>query len=67
MSEKVECAAATVADHMDQILKVFKPGSKITVIVRQPDDPEGLMDFCLSNDSLDEAIALLQRRKGGAA
>lgn len=34
-----------VAAHMDQILSYFKPGKKITVLVRSPDNPEGDFTF----------------------
>ena len=48
---------------MEAILREFKPGAKITVVVRAADDPQGLRDFVLSNDTIDDAIAVLQRRK----
>lgn len=60
----VQAVSERVANHMDAILKEFKSGSKITVIVRQADDPDGRRDFVLSNDTLDGGIAVLRRRKG---
>lgn len=30
-----------VADHMEKIQGMFKAGARITVLVRQPNDPEG--------------------------
>lgn len=50
-----------VAMHLDEIRQLFVEGSKITVIVRQAGKPE--QDFTLSDDQLDEAIAVLQRSK----
>jgi len=62
-NNRVQNVAEQVADHMDEILRFFKPGAKITVIVRRPEHPDGRQDFVLSNDTLDEAIAALQQRK----
>lgn len=50
-----------VADPMDNILKMFKPGAKITVLVRAPGYPD--RDFCMTNDSPAEAIEMLTRRQ----
>ncbi|MDR7232258.1 hypothetical protein J2X45_003364 [Caulobacter sp. BE264] len=60
MKSGLEFAAEKIADHMDKILTHFKPGSKITVLVRQPDNDQA--DFCLSNDDIAQALAALQRR-----
>ncbi|MBD8665262.1 hypothetical protein IFT59_18640 [Rhizobium sp. CFBP 8752] len=49
---------------MDKILTNFKSGSKITVLVRAPGKPNA--DFCLTDDDLDEVIAMVRRRKGEA-
>lgn len=57
-------ATKRVADCMDQILTNFKDGAKITVLVRYPEKPNA--DFCLTDDDLDEVIAMVQRRKGEA-
>jgi hypothetical protein len=50
-----------VADHMDEIHGYFKPGVKVTVIVRTPDFPE--RDFMMTADDIPELITLLQRRE----
>lgn len=50
-----------VADHMDEILALFKPGAKICVLVRTPCHPD--RDFMMTNDHLDELTAMLVRRK----
>lgn len=49
-----------VADHMDAILGMFKPGCKITVLVRTPDHPD--RDFLMTSDAGSEIIAAVQRR-----
>lgn len=62
-SAMVQEVSEHVADHMDAILKFFKPGAKITVLVRRPEAPDGRQDFVLSNDTIDAAIAALEQRK----
>lgn len=59
----LEDVSIEVSGHMDSILECFKPGAKITVLVRQPGFPD--QDFMLTSDSPDEAIALIERRKAG--
>lgn len=49
-----------VGDYMDRIVKMFKPGVKITILVRTPDHPT--RDFCMTDDNLDEVIAMVERR-----
>jgi hypothetical protein len=59
---KIENTQDHVAFHMDKIVKHFVPGSKITVLVRQPSDSEGKQDFIMTNDDLNEAKTMVQRR-----
>ena len=54
-------AETYVSRRMDEILEIFKPGAKITVLVRSPGFPD--RDFCLTSDDLGEAIAMLERRR----
>ena len=61
MTDPLAAVSANVAQHMNYILKSFKPGAKITVIVRAPNYPE--RDFMLtSEDDLNEAKAVIERR-----
>lgn len=62
MTDLLQRAAERVQDSMDEILANFKPGAKITVLVRTPDKPTA--DFCMTSDDLDEVLAMVQRRKG---
>jgi hypothetical protein len=62
MTDLLQRAAERVQESMDEILANFKPGAKITVLVRTPDKPTA--DFCMTSDDLDEVIAMVQRRKG---
>lgn len=54
-----------VQDHMDEILTNFKPGARITVLVRTPGKPTA--DFCLTSDDLSEVAAMIKRRQEAAA
>lgn len=47
-------------DYMDKISKFFKQPAEVTLIVRRPGFPE--QDFMLTNDDLNEVIALVNRR-----
>lgn len=60
---KVQNVSEIVAGHMDEILAYFKPGAKITVLVRRAEKLDGSQDFILTNDTIDGAIAALQTRK----
>ena len=53
-----------VAYHMDEILKNFKPGAKITVLVRRPEHEDGSQDFLMTEDDLDKAIAAITKVRG---
>ena len=57
----LEQTQQTVAGHMDEILRLFKAGAKITVLVRFPDRPTA--DFMMTDDAPDEIIAMVQRRQ----
>lgn len=46
---------------MEQIAELFKPGAKITLIVRQPGFPE--QDVMLSDDTIEGAAEVLERSK----
>jgi hypothetical protein len=50
------------SQHMDKIIKKFKPGAKITVIVRSPQIP-GDTDFILTNDDLEHVVMAIRRQQ----
>lgn len=54
-----------VATRMDEIVTCFKPGVKITVLVRTPGFPE--RDFMMTDDESAEIIAMVQRRQAAGA
>jgi hypothetical protein len=64
MSDELQRVSQEVADYMDEIVALFKPGVRITVLVRTPDMPE--RDFCMTNDDPDEVVAMMLRRKEAA-
>jgi len=55
-------AGSVIGGHMDKILALFKPGAKITVVVRFPGLPD--RDLIMSDDELEEVIAACRRRNG---
>lgn len=57
----LEWTRGQVAKRLEQIQQFFVTGSRITVIVRMPGKPE--QDFMLTDDEIDDAIAVLQRSK----
>lgn len=63
LNPKVQSVGEAIADHMDTILTYFKPGAKITVLVRRPEAPDGSRDFIQTNDTIDQAIAALITRQ----
>lgn len=65
MSTKLENVQEMVAGCMDQMVANFKPGAKITVLIRVPGKDEA--DFLMTSDDLDEVVAAIQRRKAAAA
>ena len=65
MSDQLQAVALDVQDHMDAILKHFKDGAKITVMVRFPGAPT--QDFVMTGDDITEAaVALTDRAKRGS-
>jgi hypothetical protein len=62
MSIALEITRDEVAQYMDKILKKFKPGAKITVLVRSPLIP-GDTGFLMTNDDLQEVLIAVQRRQ----
>jgi hypothetical protein len=51
-----------VSDHLDKIKSYFKPGVKITILVRTEADPEGRRDFMMGDDDPQEAMNMIARR-----
>lgn len=62
----LEIVQGEVSERLDQIKAYFKPGAKITVLVRAPDDPDGAKDFMMGDDEPQEAMNLIARRMAAA-
>lgn len=60
MGERLESVIDEVSEHLEEIAKCFRPGAKITVLVRHPGFPE--RDFSLSDDESAEVVAFVTRR-----
>lgn len=57
----VEHVGHEIADRLADIEGYFKPGVKLTLLVRRPGLPE--QDVCVTNDNFDDMLAMIQRRK----
>lgn len=62
-NKSVQEVGEIVAEHMDAIKSLFKPDMKITVLLRSSEVPNGSRDFVMMDDTIDDAIAALARRK----
>jgi len=51
-----------VSDHLDTIRSYFKPGVKITILVRREGDDEGRQDFMMGDDDPQQVMNMLARR-----
>jgi hypothetical protein len=61
MSDKLVRTHAEVADHCAEVAKLFKPGARVTILIRNPHLDDG--DMVVSDDALDSAIRALERLK----
>lgn len=55
---------AEIADHCGRIAKYFKPGARVTVLIRNPvsaGQEEGSRDMLVSDDNIDLIIPALRR------
>ena len=55
-------AAETAGEHLAAIQALFKPGVKVTLLVRTTTHPDGSRDFILTDDDLNEAIKAIRIR-----
>lgn len=65
MTDSLTRVRDNVAADMEAIQRQFKPGAKIAVLVRSPGFPD--RDFMMTDDNIDELMAMLQRCKERAA
>lgn len=59
---RVQLARAEVARHLGQLERIFKPGVKLTFLMRDPENPE--CDLLITADTLDGIAAAVERSRG---
>lgn len=60
-SHAVQLVRNRCSQHLEAVAALFKPGAKITLIVRRPGFPD--QDYLLGDDTIEGAIELLERCK----
>lgn len=60
-SHAVQLVRSRCSEYLEQISWLFKPGAKITLLVRMPGFPE--QDYMLGDDTIEGAMELLERCK----
>lgn len=63
MSARAQQVGEIVMECMDEIARHFRPGVKVTVIVRTPTHPDGSRDMVVTADELPAVIAALKIRE----
>jgi hypothetical protein len=61
-SDDVRRCGQQMAFHMEEIAKLFKPGVKLTLLVRNPGHPERNA-FLSDEDNIDEAVEAIKQLK----
>lgn len=54
---------AEIAGHCGEIAALFKPGARVTVVVRNPNEESKDADAIFTDDDLDLVIASIERLK----
>ena len=66
--DKLADVAERISEHLTEISELFVPGTKLTLLARQPSHPDGSRDLVQTNDDLPSAIAALTiRSRAGRA
>ena len=52
-----------IAGHLNEIKRLFKPGVKVTVLVRTLSHPDGTRDLVMTDDTIADAIKALSIRE----
>ena len=61
----VKAVGDEIADHLADIERLFKPGARLTLVVRRPNFPE--QDVVVTNDLIGDAIEAMRRRMAADA
>lgn len=56
-----------ISAYLEIIAKLWKPGAKLTLLVRRPEAPDGSQDYLATDDDLDQAIEALRVLKARGA
>lgn len=64
MSDVLDQLHDDLSRDLHRIKKRFKPGVKVTLVIRRPDNVEA--DVVIGDDDLNETIATIQRRFGAS-
>lgn len=59
---KVAEVGGKISEYLNEIAQLFKPGAKLTLVVRHPSHPAGDQDMVLTNDQLPLAIKAIEQR-----
>lgn len=59
----LEAVRDRLSDLLDDVKTYFKPGVKVTLVVRTPTHADGSRDLILTDDILNEAVGAILRRK----
>ena len=51
-----------VSDYLDEIKGYFKPGVKVTILIRHENDDEGRLDFMMGDDDPQQVMNMVARR-----
>ena len=62
MSARVQAVGALVEECAHAIAAQFKPGAKVTIVVRTPTHPDGSRDMVVTSDDIDAVIGALRTR-----
>lgn len=63
MDPVVQNVGDAICGHLEEIAKLFKPGTKITILIRNTNPAYKDADMVLTDDTFDNAITALQKRK----
>lgn len=59
--DMLQRAGAECERHLNEMLGLFKPGVKLSLIMRMPGNPD--CEFVMTTDDMDALIETIQRRK----
>lgn len=60
-NRRIENMRRSASHHLEQIAKLFNPGMKLTLVVRNPDEPDGSQNVLLTDDTIPEVVLALEQ------